>query len=350
MMTDQSTPATSSARHQALRQWAAERIGASTIGLTPASSDASFRRYWRLVHAGERFILMDAPPEHEDCGRFADLSRQFRAIGLNTPEVYAEDRARGFLMLSDFGDRTYLHVLNETTADRLYGDALGALAIIQACGPTEGLPSYDAAFLRRELGLFREWFLEGLLGLRLSADESRMLAEVEDRLVASALAQPSVCVHRDFHSRNLMLIDGPANNPGILDFQDAVVGPVTYDLVSLLRDCYIAWPPERVQDWALGYLHLAHQSGILRSTEPETFLRWLDLMGAQRHLKVCGIFARLHLRDGKSHYLDDIPRILAYLREVAARAPGLDGLLRLLDGRVARALDAIGPAATNGLS
>jgi aminoglycoside/choline kinase family phosphotransferase len=326
-------------RYERLRLWVAEVLDSTDFELRPASSDASFRRYWRLLHSGTTRILMDAPPEFEDCGRFADLSRHFRSIGLNTPEIDAEDRVNGFLMLSDLGDRIYLGELRTETADRLYGDALAALAIIQACGPVETLPDYDESFIRRELGIFHEWFLGSLLGLRLTAEESAALALVDDRLVSNALEQPRVCVHRDYHSRNLMLTD--RGNPGILDFQDAVVGPVTYDLVSLLRDCYIAWPAEQVTDWAMGYFHLARQSGILREEDPERFLGWLDLMGVQRHLKASGIFARLHLRDGKPHYLGDIPRTLGYVREVSSRYRDLDGLLRLLDDRVLPSLDRV---------
>jgi hypothetical protein len=320
-----------------MRRWAAGVLESEDFELKPASSDASFRRYWRLFHDGTTRVLMDAPPDLEDCGRFADLSRRFRAVGLNTPEIHAENRAAGFLMLTDLGDRVYLGELTEDTADRLYGDALGALAVIQTCGPTDGLPSYDEPFLRRELGLFSEWFLGSLPGLVLAPEESAALAVVEDRLVASALEQPRVCVHRDYQSRNLMLTE--AGNPGNLDFQDAVVGPVTYDLVSLLRDCYIAWPAERVTDWASGYFHLARRSGVLREDDLPRFLRWIDLMGVQRHLKACGIFARLNRRDGKPHYLADIPRTLGYVREVSGRYPELEGLSRLLDARVLPSLD-----------
>jgi N-acetylmuramate 1-kinase len=321
-----------------MRRWAAAILGSDDFELRPASSDASFRRYWRLFHAGTTRILMDAPPDLEDCGRFADLSRRFRAIGLNTPEIQGEDRPNGFLMLTDFGDRVYLGELTDETVDRLYDDALGALAILQACDPADGLPSYDASFLRRELDLFRDWFLASLPGLSLGSAESDALAAANDLLVASALEQPRVCVHRDYHSRNLMLTE--TGNPGILDFQDAVVGPVTYDLVSLLRDCYIAWPAERVTDWASGYFHLARQSGVLQEDDLARFLRWLDFMGVQRHLKACGIFARLHRRDGKSHYLGDIPRTLSYVGAVAGRYPELSGLSRLLDESVWPRLDA----------
>lgn len=300
--------------------------------MAPASADASFRRYWRVTHAGRTTIVMDAPPAHEDCGRFADLSRGLRAIGINTPEIHAEDREQGFLLISDLGDRVYSGQLSDANADRLYGDALDALVILQARGPCEGLPVYDAAFLARELGLFREWFLERHLGLALDAASQAMLDEVDRRLVASALEQPQVCVHRDYHSRNLMLTE--TGNPGVLDFQDAVVGPVTYDLVSLLRDAYVRWPSERVTDWALGYQRLAHQCGVIGEVEPEVFLRWFDLMGLQRHLKVCGIFARLNIRDGKPHYLNDLPRTLDYIIEVAARYPEFDELSAFLRRQV----------------
>lgn len=319
-----------------MRAWLGRVTGSTSFELTPASSDASFRRYWRLSQDGRTCIVMDAPPAHEDCGRYADLARRFRDIGINTPEILAEDRAQGFLLISDLGDRVYLDHLNEASADRLYGDALDALLRIQADGPTQGLPAYDAPFLMRELGLFREWFLDKHLGLRLSSAEAAMLDAVDALLIDSALEQPQVCVHRDYHSRNLMITD--IGSPGVLDFQDAVVGPLTYDLVSLLRDCYIAWPAERVLDWALGYQRLAHRAGLTPDVAPDRFLRWLDLMGLQRHLKVCGIFARLHIRDGKSHYLADLPRTLGYMTDVAERYPELTGLARLLTDRVLPAM------------
>lgn len=300
--------------------------------LAPASSDASFRRYWRVTHAGGSLIAMDAPPTHEDCGRFADLARRFRAIGLNTPEVHAEDTEQGFLLLSDLGDRLYLAQLTPDNADALYRDALAALAIIQRRGPLEGLPHYDGPFLLREMALFREWFLERHLGLVLDADAAALFDAACRLLAESALEQPCVCVHRDFHSRNLMLTE--PDNPGVLDFQDAVVGPLTYDLVSLLRDCYIAWPEERVTDWALGYHREAMRLGLLEDVSPERFVRWFDLMGMQRHLKACGIFARLHHRDGKPGYLGDIPRTLGYVRLVAGRYPEFAALARWLTDAV----------------
>lgn len=319
-------------RQQLMMGWAGAVLGTTDFLLEPASSDASFRRYWRVRVANRTLILMDAPPEHEDCGRYADLARRFRAVGLHTPEIYAEDLEQGFLAISDLGDRVYLGELDDGSADRLYGDALSALAIIQARGPLEGLPAYDGAFLRRELEIFRDWFLGLHLGIALTAGEQQGWERTAAILIASALEQPQVCVHRDYHSRNLMVTGAPS--PGILDFQDAVRGPVTYDLVSLLRDCYIDWEPERVRDWALGYLDLAVQSGVVAETEPGRFLRWFDLMGVQRHLKACGIFARLHHRDGKPHYLADVPRTLGYVRDVSGAYPELADLSRLIRDRI----------------
>ena len=318
-------------RHDRLTRWVGGVLGTEAFTLEPASSDASFRRYWRVRHAGGTLVVMDAPPGLEDCSRYVDLARRLRAIGLHTPEIRAEEPAEGFLALSDLGDRVYLRELNAENADRLYGDALGSLATIQARGPTEGVPRYDDPFLRRELDIFRAWLLGAHLGVELTAGEQSDWERVCDVLVANALEQPQVCVHRDYHSRNLMVT---SPNPGILDFQDAVVGPVTYDLVSLLRDCYIAWEPERVTDWALGYLQRAVRSGILPEVEPGRFLRWFDLMGVQRHLKACGIFARLNHRDHKPGYLADIPRTLGYVREVSARYAELEGLRTLIERRV----------------
>ena len=332
-------------RYDRLTRWVAGLLGADTFTLEPASSDASFRRYWRVRYVGGTLVIMDAPPGLEDCGRYVDLARRLRAIGLHTPEIHAEERADGFLALSDLGDRVYLGELNVQSADRLYGDALAALAIMQARGPTEGLPDYDDPFLRRELAIFREWFLGAHLRAELGPGEESDWERICDVLVANALEQPQVCVHRDYHSRNLMLA---RPNPGILDFQDAVVGPVTYDLVSLLRDCYIAWEPDRVIDWALGYLRLAVQSGILREVEPERFMRWFDLMGVQRHLKACGIFARLNNRDGKPGYLADIPRTLGYIREVSAQYPELGDLRALIERRVGDTRTVAGGATPHG--
>jgi len=319
-------------RFEALKEWTARVLGAGAFDIRPASADASFRRYFRITLGQQSLIAMDAPPDKGDTRAYVAIARRFHALGLNVPEVLEEDHERGFLLITDLGEQLYLRNLNEQTVERLYGDALGALIVLQAgaSGDSAGkfLPDYDAGLLTREMEIFREWYLGRHLGLKLSAGQNRVLDDIFAQLVHSALSQPRVWVHRDYHSRNLMVTR--VNNPGILDFQDAVLGPVTYDLVSLLRDCYIAWPRARVEDWVKGYHELALQSGIPVSEDDARFLRWFDLMGVQRHLKATGIFARLNHRDGKPGYLGDIPRTLGYVREVSARYPELQPLQALL--------------------
>jgi aminoglycoside/choline kinase family phosphotransferase len=307
-------------RLEKLKNWLESELDFSEYRLKPASADASFRRYFRVQHQGESLIVMDAPPDNENSRPFIDISSLLFDVGLNVPAVIDYDLEQGFLLLSDLGSRSYLDELNSDSVERLYGDALSALATIQTCIPGDaGLPAYDRALLLKEMELFREWLLGRHLGITPDAAQAATINAAFSLLVDNALQQPQVCVHRDYHSRNLMVRQ--RNNPGILDFQDAVVGPVTYDLVSLLRDCYIEWPRAQVEDWALGYQQLALQSGILREEhgDPVRFLRWFDLMGMQRHLKAAGIFARLNHRDGKSGYLGDIPRTLAYVVDVASR-------------------------------
>jgi hypothetical protein len=326
-------------RHSQLEAWLRDACGLDGFAVTPASGDASFRRYFRVGLAdGTTRIAMDAPPEHEDCAPYLHVGAALAAIGLHVPAVHVATPGRGFLLLEDLGDTLYLDALDDSSADRLYGDALGALAALQACGPRTGLPPYDAPLLQREMELFREWLLGRLLALDLDGEDHARLDRDFARLTASALEQPRVCVHRDYHSRNLMVAAPPT--PGILDFQDAVVGPVTYDLVSLLKDCYVRWPLARIDDWAMGYFELAVQSGVLDGTSEALFLHWLDLMGAQRHLKAAGIFARLWLRDGKPGYLKDIPRTLGYIVEAAGRRPELAGLAALVAERVLPAMAA----------
>jgi len=322
-------------RLEQLKNWLDHELNFSEYTLTPASSDASFRRYFRVLHGGVSYIVMDAPPEKEDSRPFVSIARMLFDIGLNVPEIIDENPEQGFLLLSDLGSTPYLEALGEDTVERLYGDALGALATLQACVPGDAdLPAYDRALLLKEMELSREWLLGRHLGLSPDAAQTGLLDAAFQLLADNALAQPQVCVHRDYHSRNLMLTG--VHNPGILDFQDAVIGPVTYDLVSLLRDCYIDWPRDRVEDWALGYQDLALQSGILRAAhdDPQQFLRWFDLMGMQRHLKAAGIFARLRYRDGKSGYLQDIPRTLGYVVEVAACYEELAAFGRFIEGEV----------------
>jgi hypothetical protein len=318
-------------RFEALKEWTGRVLGAGAFDIRPASADASFRRYFRVTLGQRSLIVMDAPPDQGGMRSYVTVARHFHAIGLNVPEVLEQDHERGFLLITDLGEQLYQGSLNEQTVERLYGDALGALIVLQAGTSTTAdpfLPDYDEALLLREMEIFREWYLGRHLGLRLSAGQNRVLDEVFTQLARSALAQPRVWVHRDYHSRNLMVTR--LNNPGILDFQDAVLGPVTYDLVSLLRDCYISWPRERVEDWVKGYHELALQSGIPVGEDDARFLRWFDLMGAQRHLKASGIFARLNHRDGKPGYLADIPRTLGYVHEVSARYPELQPLQALL--------------------
>ncbi|WP_039959475.1 aminoglycoside phosphotransferase family protein [endosymbiont of Riftia pachyptila] len=327
-----------SQRIEQLKSWLNSLPDLGDYHFEPASDDASFRRYFRITNSHGSFIAMDAPPAQEDTAPFIQVAEAFEAIGLNVPHIHARDIENGYLLLSDLGNRLYLDELDETSVERLYGDALGALMTIQACGPREGLPPYDEALLQREMELFRDWLLGRQLGLTLSTEEQSMLDESFALLAQSALEQSQVCVHRDFHSRNLMFTE--RHNPGVIDFQDAVVGPVTYDLVSLLRDCYIEWPKSWVRAWALGYYELAVQSGVLSDEHEDRFLRWFDLMGVQRHLKAAGIFARLNRRDGKPGYLKDIPRTLGYIVSVAADYPELSALALLIDERVLPALKA----------
>lgn len=319
-------------RLEALKAWTGQVLNRHDFDIRPASSDASFRRYFRVTTGTATYIVMDAPPEQEDAHPFIAIARRLHELGLNVPQVLELDLGRGFLLITDLGERPYLPQLNESTVERLYGDALGALVVLQAGVYSGGLalPDYDEALLQREMELFREWYLGKHLGLVLTPGQHRLLDEAYAVLARAALAQPRVWVHRDYHSRNLMVTE--ANNPGILDFQDAVLGPVTYDLVSLLRDCYIAWPRARVEDWVKGYYELALQSGIPVGEDDAEFLRWFDLMGVQRHLKASGIFARLHHRDDKPGYLKDIPRTLGYVQEVSARYTELEPLAALLRG------------------
>lgn len=324
------------ARQERLEQWLTGGLGFSDYEIRPASADASFRRYFRISIADESRIVMDAPPTHENSRPFIDIARRLYALGLNVPQILDQDLEQGFLLLSDLGEMQYLQRLSDETVQRMYGDALGALATMQACASMDDLPLYDRDLLLSEMFLFRDWLVDQHLELVLSADEQRMLDKAFEQLAENALAQPQVFVHRDYHSRNLML--NLMQNPGILDFQDAVAGPVTYDLVSLLKDCYISWPFEQVEQWAMGYFELAIQSGILREEHEDEFLKWFHLMGVQRHLKAAGIFARLNLRDGKPGYLDDIPRTLSYITPLATRYREVEGLGEFVNTRVLPAL------------
>ena len=316
-------------RLAALTEWLRLQLGKLPEALRPASSDASFRRYFRVWNGPDTYIAMDAPPPVEDVRPFVRIARLMRDAGICTPKIHAMEEASGFLLLDDFGSENYLDRLDDTTADRLYGDAMESLARLQTGVDTGvcGLPDYDESLLRAEMNLFRDWFVGKLLGLPASMGRDECLERTWRLLIASALGQPRVCVHRDYHSRNLMVT--PSDNPGILDFQDAVIGPVTYDLVSLLRDCYVAWPQHRVDGWVTEYHERLGEHGFAAGSREE-FVRWFDLMGVQRHLKAVGIFARLKLRDGKGGYLKDIPRTLNYVVTIAERYPELSEFVHIL--------------------
>ena len=288
--------------------------------LTAASSDPSFRRYFRWEGEGRSFVVMDAPPPQENCKPFVDIADFLRTCLINVPKIYAQDLDRGFLLLNDLGNKTFLDVINSSNADELFKDAIEALLAFQQLPMTEPLPSYDVALLRRELELFPEWYVRAHLGVDFNEQQQAVWQRVSTLLIDSALAQPKVLVHRDFMPRNLML---SIPNPGVLDFQDAVYGPVTYDITCLFKDAFLSWPEERVRNWLQDYWRLALPLGIPVQRDFEEFLRASDLMGVQRHLKVIGIFARICHRDGKPRYLADVPRFFSYIEAVLARRPEL---------------------------
>ena len=304
------------------------QLGYHDYALASASEDASFRSYLRLEASGESLVVMDAPPEHEPCDRFIAVAGMIRAAGLNAPEIIASNLDDGFLLLTDFGGEDYLSRLDGDSKDALYADALSALLSMQTRIDPGALPDYDEALLRREMGLFHDWFLGELLGIELDVAQQATWQQIQRRLIGNAFAQPQVFVHRDYHSRNLMVL--PQGNPGILDFQDAVQGPVTYDLVSLLRDCYVAWPPAEVEQLMQDYYDRALAESLV-DVDVAQFRQWFNLTGIQRHLKAVGIFSRLNIRDGKPRYLGDIPRTLGYIEQVSAAEPSMADLAGLLE-------------------
>jgi aminoglycoside/choline kinase family phosphotransferase len=327
-------------RLAALKQWAAGIDAVAGCDPVPASSDASFRRYFRLAPGDESYIVMDAPPENEDCLPFLNVAAYLGSMGLNAPRIIEVNLDEGFLLLSDLGSRQYLEVLldDPSSAERLYDDALTALLAMQRDGTAfQGhLPPYDEKLLRFEMSLFHDWLCGTHLGLVLSDDDERRWQACTDRLVANALDQPQVFVHRDYHSRNLMVTDD--NNPGILDFQDAVEGPFTYDLVSLLKDCYVKWPAEQVWQWAQDF-YAGLESSMRGLVDEIQFRRYFELMGVQRHLKAAGIFCRLNHRDGKPGFIGDIPRTLSYIVDLEPRYPELGFLVGLIEQRVLPGLE-----------
>ena len=327
------------ARLALIHEWLSRDLGMRPDRVEPASADASFRRYFRVFHQDATSIVMDAPPGKEDVRPYLKVTRLLEKLGAHVPHVHQADTDRGLLLLEDLGGTHYLSRFNSgEDPERLYGDALAVLAEIQVRGRDAAaeLAPYDREALARELALMPEWFIGRHLGLTLSNSESQTITRAFEFLIQAALAQPTVFVHRDFHSRNLMVIED--RNPGIIDFQDALRGPVGYDLVSLLKDCYISWPRERVEKWVGGFRALLRSKGDagawLSGADDKEFLRWFDLIGVQRHIKVLGIFARLWYRDGKAGYIRDLPLTLEYVRDTCKRYSELAELSRFLEERV----------------
>lgn len=354
--------------------WTRATLDEPALTLQPASADASFRSYWRTRAGDTSWIVMDSPPAQEDPAPWLAIGGRLRAAGLHVPAVRAYDLEQGFLLIEDLGSRPYLPALNDASADTLYGQAMDALLRMQRDVDSSTLPPYDDTFLQRELALMPEWFLQRHLGCTPDEQQRDVIDAAFAVLLRNAAEQPRVFVHRDFHSRNLMLVDPPAAagnadaatspatdrtaqlpcampfldaslsgagggrwlaSPGIIDFQGALHGPLAYDLASLLRDCYIAWDEARVQGWVEFYRQRALEAGLIDAgVGRERFCRWFDLIGLQRHLKVLGIFCRLWYRDGKRGYLDDLPRVFGYVLQVARRYPELAALAALLERRV----------------
>lgn len=306
-----------------------EALNLNVETIRPASSDASFRRYFRVDSDNGSFIAMDAPPDKEKIEPFIYVDELFGQSGVTIPKILAKDIQKGFLLLTDLGNRTYLAELTDNNADQLYRQALDALVRIQVISQPKLLPEYDRAALLRELELFPQWYINQHLGFEITPEKKATLEKIFNVLLANNLAQPQVFVHRDFHSRNLMVME--KDNPGILDFQDALYGPITYDLVSLLKDAYIEWDEERVLDLVIRYWEKARRMGLPVNPDIDQFYRDFEFMGVQRHLKVLGIFARLSHRDQKTHYLKDIPLVMKYASKTAHRYSELAPLAKLLD-------------------
>ncbi|MBN8922423.1 MAG: aminoglycoside phosphotransferase [Rhodanobacter sp. 68-29] len=314
--------------------WTRSALGDDSLTLAPASSDASFRSYWRTVHDGQSWIVMDSPPEREDPRPWLAIGERLAAAGLHVPKVAAQDLQQGFLLIEDLGSRLYLAELDAGNADRLYGDAMDALLAMQTRVACEDLPPFDHVVLVNGLEVMPKWFLERHLGHTPSCEEWDVLEAAFDLIIRNALAQPRCFVHRDYHSRNLLVVD--ENNPGIIDFQGALHGPVTYDLASLLRDAYVAWPRERVEGWVESYRLRLRQAGVIGGdVDAARFLRWFDLTGLHRHVRVLGQFYRLWYRDGKPGYLADVPQVYRYVIEVARRHPELADFAALLERHAA---------------
>lgn len=316
-----------SERYDSLNHWLSDVLGSRDFELKPASADASFRSYYRLFLNDKTFIVMDAPPPQEDCAPFVRVTNLLLAGEINVPTIHYMDLQQGFLLLDDFGNDLYLDKLDASTANALYSDAMISLAQMQTSAEANELPLYDEALLQREMQLFPDWLLNKHLQIELNAEQTKSIQTIFDCLVENALQQPQCFVHRDFHSRNLMITE--TNNPGVIDYQDAVHGPISYDLVSLLKDCYIKWSKDEINTWVDYYLHQLSKSGV--EVDAQQFKRWFDLMGVQRHLKASGIFARLSHRDGKHDYLNDIPRTLSYIVDLKNDYEELQPLCLLIE-------------------
>ncbi|MBB3225706.1 hypothetical protein FHW69_000296 [Luteibacter sp. Sphag1AF] len=320
-------------RTSARLAWARSVTGDASLELVPASADASFRSYWRGEVDGGTVIVMDSPPEKENPAPWIAIGTRLASAGLHVPKVHAYDATQGFLLIDDLGTRTYLPELNDDSVDALYADALDALIHMQTHVDTRELPDFDRAWQTMELEIMPTWFLETHLGQTLACSDWDVIEAAFDVLMHGIAEQPRAFMHRDYHSRNLLVC--PEHNPGIIDFQGAMVGPITYDLASLLRDCYIVWDNERVQGWVEGYrLRLLHTHIIEDTVDTDRFQRWFDFAGLQRHIKVLGLFCRLWYRDGKPGYLTDLPRVLTYILDVSRRHHELAAFADLLEARI----------------
>jgi len=316
-------------RHSLLQHWLTDILSTSAFNLRPASEDASFRTYHRLFLRNKTFILMDAPPEHEDSKLFIKITKKLHACNVNVPVIHNVNIEQGFLLISDLGNKLYLDELNDRTIYDLYSDAISSLVVMQSLANVGGLDNYSGNLLRNEMNLFTEWLVERHLQIQLNESQKKDLEKLFDLLVVSAEEQPKVFVHRDFHSRNLMVTK--ENNPGIIDYQDAVYGPISYDLVSILKDCYIKWQKEDIAKWVDFYLNKLHEEKSEHKINHDEFVKWFDLMGVQRHLKASGIFARLSHRDGKHNFLEDIPRTLSYILDLKDTYKELERICIMLE-------------------
>lgn len=336
---ESSTELKNTLRQKALENWLTNTCHLPAFDLEHLQGDASFRRYFRVSTKDTTFVAMDAPPPQENCHPFVAIAHALRELQLNVPEIFFADLEQGFLLLTDLGDQTYLKVLTNDNVDDLYGQALNALAVLQGCQTVAShvIPHFDARWMEQEWAWHKEWFLEKLLGVTLSDQETTSLDQCMQQLIKELCSQPYVFMHRDYHSANLMLTK---QGIAILDFQDAFIGPVTYDLASLLRDCYIAWPETKVKHWALSYYQQLIDLGVLTGVSAETFLLWFDWMSIERHLKALFTFARKAVRDATPSYLEHVPRTLHYLETVSANyaelSPLHDYLIRIAQPAFAR--------------